>query len=74
MTLSTRIIALAESFDGLYMTELIYRQALWRNVEHVEGGSLNYVPPVEFEDHYYETNEPETLAVRLLEPRIGLGF
>jgi hypothetical protein len=28
--------ALAESFDGLCNSELIHRQGLWRNVEHVE--------------------------------------
>jgi transposase InsO family protein len=27
--------ALAESFNGLYKTELIHRQGPWRNVEHV---------------------------------------
>ena len=70
--------ALAESFNGLYKTELIHRQGPWRNVEHVEWATLNYVdwfnnrrihesldyvPPVEFEAHYYETNESESLAV-----------
>jgi putative transposase len=29
--------ALAESFNGLYKTELIHRQGPWRNVEHVES-------------------------------------
>lgn len=70
--------ALAESFNGLYKTELIHRQGPWRNVEHVEWATLNYVdwfnnqrihesldyvPPVEFEAHYYETNVSESLAV-----------
>ena len=70
--------ALAESFNGLYKTELIHRQGPWRNVEHVEWAtpnyvdwfnnqriheSLDYVPPVEFEAHYYGTNESESLAV-----------
>lgn len=70
--------ALAESFNGLYKTELIHRQGPWRNVEHVEWATLNYVdwfnnqrihesldyvPPIEFESHYYETNESESLAV-----------
>ena len=60
--------ALAESFNGLYKTELIHRQGPWRNVEHVEWATLNYVdwfnnrrihneigkvPPAEFEDSYY---------------------
>ncbi len=70
--------ALAESFNGLYKAELIHRKGPWRNVEHVEWATLNYVdwfnnrrihesldyvPPVEFEDHYYDANESESLAV-----------
>jgi len=35
--------ALAESFNGLYKTELIHRKRPWRNVEHVEWATLNYV-------------------------------
>ena len=70
--------ALAESFNGLYKTELIHRRGPWRNVEHVEWETLKYidwfnnrriheslgdVPPVEFEAHYYSANESEGLAV-----------
>jgi len=70
--------ALAESFNSLYKSELIHRKGPWRNVEHVEWATLNYVdwfnnrriheslgyvPPVEFEDHYYGPNESESLAV-----------
>jgi putative transposase len=70
--------ALAESFNGLYKTELIHRKGPWRNVEHVEWATLNYadwfnnqrihesldyLPPVEFEDHCYDSNESESLAV-----------
>ena len=70
--------ALAESFNGLYKTELIHRKGPWRNIEHVEWATLNYVdwfnnrrihealnylPPVEFEAHYYDTSESENLAV-----------
>jgi putative transposase len=70
--------ALAESFNGLYKTELIHRQGPWRNIEHVEWATLNYVewfnnrrihesldyvPPVEFEDQYYHSNVSESLAV-----------
>jgi len=70
--------ALAGSFNGIYKTELIHRQGPWRNVEHVEWATLNYVdwfnnrrihesldyvPPVEFEDHYYHSNESERLTV-----------
>ena len=70
--------ALAESFNGLYKTELIHRKGPWRNIEDVEWATLNYVdwfnnrrihesldyvPPVEFEAHYYDPNESERLAV-----------
>jgi putative transposase len=70
--------ALAESFNGLYKTELIHRKGPWRNVEHVEWEtlkylvwfnnrriheSLDYVSPVEFEAHYYDSNESDRLAV-----------
>ena len=65
-------------FNGLYKTELIHRKGPWRNVEHAEWATLNYVdwfnnrrihesldyvPPVEFEAHYYDTNESESLPV-----------
>ena len=70
--------ALAESFNGFYKTELIHRKGPWRNVEHVEWEtlkyvdwfnhrriheSLDYVPPVEFEAHYYDSSESQSLAV-----------
>ena len=70
-------IALAECFDGLFKTGLIHRQGPWRNVEHIEWATLNYidwfnrrrphgeiglVPPAEFEAQYYDTNESEILA------------
>jgi transposase InsO family protein len=70
--------ALPESFNGLYKTELIHRKGPWRNVEHVEWATLNYiswfnnrrihesldyVTPIEFEAHYYGSNESERLAV-----------
>jgi putative transposase len=63
--------ALAESFNGLYKTELIHRRGPWRNVEHVEWATLNYVdwfnkrrihneigkiPPAEVEQTYYRQN------------------
>jgi transposase InsO family protein len=72
------INALAESFNGLYKNELIHRKGPWRNVEHVEWAtlnyvdwfnnrriheSLNYVTPVEFEARYYDPSESESLAV-----------
>ena len=70
--------ALAESFNGLYTSELIHRKGPWRNVEHVEWATLNYVSwfnnrrihesldyvtPLEFEAHYYGSDESERLAV-----------
>jgi transposase InsO family protein len=63
---------------AIYKTELIHRKGPWRNVEHVEWATLNYVdwfnnwriheslgyvPPVEFEDRYYDANELKNLAV-----------
>ncbi len=70
--------ALAESFNGLYKTELIRRKGPWRNIEQVEWEtlkyvdwfnnrriheSLDYVPPVEFETTYYDSSESESLPV-----------
>ena len=70
------INAIAESFNGLYKTELIHRQGPWRNVEHVEWETLKYVDwfnnrrihealdwvsPAEFEAHYYALSESESL-------------
>jgi transposase InsO family protein len=57
-------------------TELIHRKGTWRNVEHVEWATLNYldwfnnrrflesldcVDPVEFEKSYYCSSERESL-------------
>ena len=61
--------ALAESVIGLFKTEVIRRQGPWRTLEMVEFATLawvdwfntrrllapiGYVPPAEFEAHYYE--------------------
>ena len=69
--------ALAESFNGLYKTELIHRQGPWRNVEHVEWATLTYVdwfnnrrihneigkiPPTELEENYYRQNATADLV------------
>lgn len=58
---------MAESFHGLYKTELIHRRGPWRNVEDVEWATLTYVdwfnfrrihneigkiPPAEFETNH----------------------
>jgi len=60
--------ALAETINGLYKTELIYRRAPWKTVESLELAtlewvtwfnhhrlleSIGYIPPAEAEDRYY---------------------
>ena len=60
---------LAETIIGLFKTEVIRRRGPWRNVEHVEFATLEWVdwfdnrrllepighiPPVEFEQLYYQ--------------------
>jgi putative transposase len=60
--------AMAESFNGLYKTELIHHDGPWRNADHVEWATLTYVdwfnnrrihneigkiPPAEREENYY---------------------
>jgi transposase InsO family protein len=69
--------ALAESVIGLFKTEVIRRRGPWRGVEDVECATLEwvawfnrhrllepigYVPPVEYEAHYYQLQQ--TLAMR----------
>jgi putative transposase len=70
--------ALAETVNGLYKTELIYRQGPWRTMEQLElatGAWVNwwnerrlheachYVPPAEFEQSYYRRlGEPSSAA------------
>jgi transposase InsO family protein len=61
--------ALAESIIGLFKTEVIQRKGPWRHLEAVEFATLTwvdwfntrrllepigYVPPAEYEAHYYE--------------------
>jgi len=61
--------ALAESVIGLFKTEVIQRRGPWRSLEAVEFATLawvewfnrrrllepiGYVPPAEYEAHYYE--------------------
>jgi len=63
--------ALAESFNGLFKWELIYRRDQWRDADHVEWETLLYVdwfnnrrlhgangmvPPAELETAYYALN------------------
>jgi putative transposase len=69
--------ALAESFNGLYKTELIHRRGPWKNVDHVEWATLTYVdwfnnrrihneigkiPPAELEENYYRQNATAELV------------
>jgi putative transposase len=69
--------ALAESFNGLYKTELIYHEGPWKNADDVEWATLTYVdwfnnrrlhgeigmiPPAEFEQHHYRQIEPTEMV------------
>jgi putative transposase len=69
--------ALAESFNGLYKTELIRHCGPWRGLEDVEYATLEYVDwfnhrrlhgelgmltPAEFEAAYYDQGAPALLA------------
>jgi putative transposase len=69
--------ALAESVNGLYKTEVIRRQGPWSGVEAVELATLDwvdwfnnrrlleplgYVPPVEFEQAYYDRQDAQLRA------------
>jgi putative transposase len=71
---------LAESVIGLYKTEVIYRLGPWRSCEHVEFETLDWVdwfnnrrllepigniPPVEFEENYYQSQETPAMVVGL---------
>ena len=70
--------ALAESFNGLYKTELIRHLGPWRGLDDVEFATLEYVdwfnhrrlhssigmvPPTEVEAHYYSQNKTAPEAV-----------
>lgn len=59
---------MAESFNGLYKTELTKRRGPWRNAEHLETQTMPYInwfnnkrlhseigdiPPTEYEATYY---------------------
>jgi len=64
--------ALAETINGLYKAEVIYRKGPWRSLEDVEYATLvwvdwfnnrrlleplGYVPPAEFEARYHQRHE-----------------
>ncbi len=69
--------ALAESFNGLYKTELIHHRGPWKGIDDVEWATLTYVdwfnqrrihneigkiPPAEFEANYYRQTTPAELV------------
>jgi transposase InsO family protein len=69
--------AMAESIIGLYKTEVIHARGPWRSLDAVEYATLEwvdwfnnrrllepigYVPPVEFEQEYYRSNNGQALA------------
>jgi transposase InsO family protein len=72
--------ALAETIFGLFKTEVIRRNGPWRNIEEVEFATLEWVdwfnnrrllepvgdiPPVEFEQLYYERQGGPAIGVGL---------
>jgi putative transposase len=72
--------ALAETINGLFKTEVIHPNGPWRNLEEVEFATLEWVdwfnnrrllgpigdiPPVEFEQMYYEQSEVAATGVGL---------
>jgi len=72
--------ALAKSVIGLYKTEVIYQLGPWRSCEHVEFETVDWVdwfnnrrlfepigniPPVEFEEIYYQSHETPPMGVGL---------
>ena len=72
--------ALAETLIGLYKTEVIRRRGPWRNLEHVEFATREWVdwfnnrrllqpigniPPVEFEQLHYHHHESQTMVAGL---------
>ena len=71
--------ALAESVNGLYKAELVYRQGPWRGIEDLELATLTwvdwynhrrlfsaigYVPPVEYEAKHYRELVPATAGTQ----------
>jgi putative transposase len=72
--------ALAETINGLFKTEVIHPNGPWRNLEEVEFATLEWVdwfnnrrllgpigdiPPIEFEQMYYERSEVSAMGVGL---------
>ncbi len=69
--------ALAETINGLYKTEVVYKNGPWKGLEDVELATLEWVdwfnkrrllssirdmPPAEFESLYYQRVEPNYAA------------
>ena len=69
--------ALAETINGLYKAEVIWRRGPWRSIEAVEFATLEWVdwfnnrrllepigniPPAEAEANYYAAQEPTAMA------------
>lgn len=69
--------ALAESINGLYKTEVIWRRGPWRTIDAVEYATLvwvdwfnnrrlleplGYMPPAEFEEAYYRGQQDQAMA------------
>jgi putative transposase len=72
--------ALAETIIGLFKTEVVHRLGPWRNVDHVEYETLDWVdwfnnrrllepigniPPAEFEELYYQSQEETAMVAGL---------
>ncbi len=72
--------ALAESVIGLFKTEVIRRRGPWRNIDDVEFATLEwvdwfnnqrlleplgYLPPAEYEENYYRTQNRPAIAAGL---------
>ena len=69
--------ALAETINGLYKAEVIYKNGPWKGLEDIELATLDWVgwfnkrrllssigdrPPAEFEDLYYHQQESTQVA------------
>jgi putative transposase len=69
--------ALAETINGLYKAEVIYKDGPWRGLEQVELATLDWVdwfnnrrllssigdiPPAEYEENYYRQLTQDTAA------------
>ena len=69
--------AMAETINGLYKSELIYRQGPWKGLDDVEYATLEWIdwfnhrrilepigdiPPAEYEANYYRQTSPADTA------------